>query len=237
MTVSPELLAAYADGELDASAARSVEAAIARDPELQAKLAAHRALRARLAAHFAPVAEQPVPLRLQRAVLGEGAGAEVVDLGARLRKRDAGLSRARWTRFVGPALAATVVLTVVGLGMRSSGDYARGAIADALDHQLVATQRPDAPVRMLLSFRDASGQYCRGFAGRSQSGIACRDDRGWRLQRTFGGVGDESGEYRQAGSSAAEVMAAMQDMAAGPALDAEGEEKAARAGWRTRKGS
>src|SRR5690606_11603626 len=68
MTIPPELLAAYADGELDAEAARAVEAEIAGNPALQAQLAAHRALRARLAAHFAPIAEQPVPERLKQAV-------------------------------------------------------------------------------------------------------------------------------------------------------------------------
>ena len=62
ISITPERLAAYADGELDGETARAVETAIAADPALQAQVAAHRALKARLSAHFAPIAAQPVQL-------------------------------------------------------------------------------------------------------------------------------------------------------------------------------
>ena len=46
MTISPEQLAAYADGELDAAAALAVESALADDPALRRQGADHRAQRA-----------------------------------------------------------------------------------------------------------------------------------------------------------------------------------------------
>jgi hypothetical protein len=228
MTISPELLAAFADGELDAAVAGAVVAEIAGDPALLAQLAAHRALRRRLAQHFAPIADQPIPERLAQAVTG----ADVIDFAAAARKRRAPLLQAPWMRFAGPALAATLVLALVAIALRPSGDYARGQLADALDSQLVATQQADAPVRVLLSFRDEQGEYCRGFTSSSRSGIACRDDRGWKLRKLFGGGQGASTEYRQAGSADMAVMAAIQEMAAGPALDASEEAAASRRGWR-----
>jgi hypothetical protein len=111
-------------------------------------------------------------------------------------------------------------------------DYAVGDVAAALDHQLVATQPAGAPVRILLSFRDGEGNFCRGFSSAGQSGVACRDGRGWRLGKVIGSQLTRTGEYRQAGSADAEVLSAIQDLAQGPALDQEGERNAIRAGWR-----
>ena len=229
-SITPERLAAYADGELDGETARAVETAIAADPALQAQVAAHRALKARLSAHFAPIAAQPVPERLRAAVFTPQE-AEVVDIAAARARRERQMPR--WTWIAGPALAASLALAFFGLGRdpAPTGPYAGGALAQALDDQLAATQRPDAPVRVLLSFRDAGGRFCRGFSGASESGIACRDSAGWRLEKRFGGTERAATEYRQAGNEAADVLAAAQDMAAGPALDAPGEAAAAKRGW------
>lgn len=238
MTISPERLAAYADGELDADEARAVEAKIAADADLQAQLAAHRALRDRLAAHFAPIAQQPVPERLRQmltAGVDEPAGeSNVIDFATATRTRRAPTSLPGWARIAGPALAASLVLALVGFGLRPSGDYASGDLASALDSQLAATQPADAPVRVLLSFRDGQGEYCRGFTGAARSGIACRDDRGWRLRTLLGGASGTATEFRQAGSADMAVMAAAQDMASGSALDAQEEQAAIRRRWQAR---
>ena len=234
MTISPELLAAYADGELDAETARSVESGIAGDPRLQAELAAHRALRSRLAAHFAPIAEQAVPQRLRQAIFAEDNGADIIDFAAQARERRLRATPTRWARIAGPALAASLVMVLIGFGIRPADpSYAHDDLARALDSQLVATQNADAPVRILLSFQDKQGHYCRGFAGEARSGIACRDDDGWRLRETLDGTESNRTEYRQAGS--AEIMTMVQDMAAGDALDAEQEARAAQLGWRPRE--
>lgn len=238
MTISRETIAAYADGELDGAALQDVEAALAADPELRAQVEAHRALKARLSAHFAPIAEAPLPDSLVRAVKAglDEDGAQVIDFAeAAARKRAPSVPQpAPRFRWVGPALAASLVAVVVGYGIsqRSVNDYAVGEVAIALDRQLVETQPREAPVRVLLSFRDGTGRFCRGFSSATQAGVACRDGRGWKLDKLFGGGTAQAGDYRQAGSADADVMAAIQDMAQGPALDSDGEKSAMRAGWR-----
>jgi anti-sigma factor RsiW len=49
MSISPEMLAAYADDQLDGADRAMVEQALAQDPALAQEVATHRALRARLA--------------------------------------------------------------------------------------------------------------------------------------------------------------------------------------------
>jgi hypothetical protein len=231
MTPSPETIAAYADGGLEGEALREVEAAVAADPALQAQVAAHRALKRRLGAHFAPIAEESVPDSLVRAVRG---GGEVVDFADAARRRARPAASSPWRRYAGPALAASLVLGLIGVGLRQqqSSDYAHGEIAGALEGQLAETQSPQAPVRILLSFRDGAGAFCRGFSSAAQSGIACKDDRGWRLRKVVGGEEAAPGDYRQAGSADADVLAAIQDMARGEALDAQAERSAMQRGWR-----
>lgn len=238
MTVTPEQLAAYADGELAAEAAAEIEAALAQDEELRAALARHRALRSRLAMHFDPIAREPVPDRLGALLRPSGpngpAGAEVIDLAAARERRRPVPPGGRWIWLAGPALAASLVLVFVGISLRKPSDYAGPELSGALDRQLVAEQTDQTAVRVLLSFRDRNGQYCRGFTAPGQSGVACRDERGWKLREVLAPVDAQQGEYRQAESAASRIMARAQDMAAGAALDSE-EEAAARArGWAPR---
>lgn len=227
MTPTPEQIAAFADDELEGAARATVEAAVAADPALQAQVAAHRALRARLGAHFAPVVDQPVPDRLA-ALLSPPPATPVVDLAqARAGRR----AVPRWTWLAAPALAASLVLAVVLDPPGGPGPgYADERLAAALQEQLVAEQPADAPVRVLLSFRDRAGAYCRAFASTRQTGIACRDEAGWKLHAAQVAEERSPGEYRQAGSEA-EIMQAAQAMAAGPALDAVAERAARAGGW------
>lgn len=228
MSITPEELAAFADGELDAARAAQVAAIVAADPALEAQVAAHRALRAQLGAHFAPIMEAHVPDRL--AALLRPAPADVVDFAAVREKRERSRTLPRWTWFAGPALAASLALA---LFLRpGGGDYARGDLASALDSRLVAAQDAGAPTRILLSFRNSDGNYCRAFAGQAQSGIACRDAERWKLVYTSSGVAAENGDYRMAGTPATEVLERAQAMAVGPALDAAGEAAARARGWR-----
>lgn len=241
MTVTREQIAAYADGELSGEELARVEAAIAADPALAKEVASHRLLKATLGSHFAPILDAPVPERLTEAARGGAGGgaAEVVDFAAERDKRQerrSGVSRRsvpRWAWAAVPALAASLALAVVLTRPGAPGPgYADAQLASALDDQLVASQPAGAQTRVLLSFADKQGDLCRAFAGAAKSGIACRDDRGWRIAKTLGGGAAEMGEYRQAGSPDAALMAAAQDMAAGPALDATQELAAKAKGWR-----
>jgi hypothetical protein len=223
MTVTREELAAYADGELDAAREAQVAAAVAADPDLKAQIDAHQALKAKLGAHFAPILDAPLPERLT--VPLQHRDAEVIDFAAARNRRIA-----RWSWIAAPALAAALALAV--FVPRGNDRYASGDLAETLDTQLVAAQPADAPTRILLSFRDEAGSYCRAFADEAQSGIACRDADGWRLVTEGEGTAAQASEYRMAGNPAAETLERAQAMAAGPALDAQAERSARARGWR-----
>lgn len=223
MTVTREDLAAFADGELDPARAAEVAAAVAADPALADEVRAHRALRAQLAAHFAPIMEEPLPASLTAAL--QPSPDNVVSFGEARDRR-----RTRWLWVAGPGLAASLALAV--FMPRGGADYADGVLAQALDRQLVARQRADAEPRILLSFRDEEGAYCRAFSGRRESGIACRDARGWSVVMRDGGSPASKGDYRMAGASSAAILERAQAMATGPALDAIEEEAAKERGWR-----
>jgi hypothetical protein len=236
VSVTEEMLAAYADGELGAAETAEVEAAMAADPALARKVAAHRALRATLSAHYAPIAEEAVPPRLA-ALLTTGSGAsageaKVVSLAAERQRRGLAPVVRRWGAIAGPALAASLVLALWQPWRQGAPDgYAQGDLAGALDMQLAATQPADAPTRILISFEREGGDLCRAYRSGEEGGIACRDTTGWKIERRFA-LGDAQGtEFRQAGSET-EMLAAAQDMAQGSALDAEGERAARERGWK-----
>lgn len=137
-----ERLAAYLAGELDPDERRALEAALARDPALRARLAAIRATDEALGA--LPPVDVPADFsrRLRDTLAAEvdarlGADASegtVHDLGHSRRRRD---GAARWPQL---AAAAAVVLVVGGVGVtlvtgdaddRSAQDTAGGAAATA----------------------------------------------------------------------------------------------------------
>lgn len=229
MIVTPEELAAFADGELDAPREAEIAAVVAADPALMAQVEAHRALKERLGTRFAPIAAEPVPERLS--ALLERNSAEVVDFAGARERRERARTLPRWTWFAGPALAASLALAVF-LPRGVDEDYAQGSLAETLEGQLVAGQDPAAPTRILLSFRDADGDYCRAFAGMELSGIACRDDSGWRLVFEGEGAAAQGTDYRMAGAGTVEALERAQAMADGPALNAEEEATAKARGWR-----
>jgi hypothetical protein len=230
MTPTPEQIAAYADDQLDGEERDAVAAAVAADPALQGEVEAHRAVSDRLSAHFAPLMERELPERLIAPLRPREA--EVVDFATARRRKEAKRTLPRWGWLAGPALAASLALAVVLPRGGSDDDvYADGALARALDSQLVATQVADTETRILLSFASDDGTYCRAFTAPRRSGIACRDDRGWKFEMLGDGTRSGETEFRQAGNSVGDILAAAQDMAADGALDAEAEAAAAERNW------
>jgi len=235
MTVTPEMIAAYADGELDAEERLRVEAAIAADPELAKQLERHARLKSMLAARYAPIAAEPVPDRLSDLIERSGTpghdSGKVASLAqARARRGLAPMVR-RWVPLAGPAIAASLVLAIWQPWQGSErSDYASGELANVLDTRLVAEQPADARPRVLLSFVARDGRFCRAWRGTSDGGIACRDRTGWKIEQALSLQRAGTGAYRQAGSEA-ELLVAAQDMAAGEALDAAGERRALGDGW------
>lgn len=235
MNITDETLASYADGELESNVAAQVAAAVAADPALAAKIEAHRALRERLASHYAPFAEQPLPPHLTALLSGaqhsaDDNGGEVISFAAARQKRGLVPVLRRWGPIAGPALAASLVLTVLQPWKGSPDVYADPALATVLETQLAANQPAGAETRILLSFERESGGLCRAWRGETEGGIACRDETGWKVEQQFALGGAQSSEFRQAGSES-DLLAAAQDMAAGGALDAAQEQAARERNW------
>lgn len=235
MTVTRDELAAFVDGELSGARAQEIEAAIAADPALMRDLERHRALKAQLCAHFDPIAAEPVPEALAALLrnAAEAPASNVVGF-AEARERIAEKRRLpRWSWVAGPALAASLALVVlVPRGGESDAAYADAQLAGLLDQRLVSEQAPGQETRVLLSFRDRRGSYCRAFSGADGGGIACRDDTGWKLEALGEGSAGSDSDYRMAGAGDAAILSRAQAMAEGAALDGEQEAAARASGWR-----
>ncbi|WFL77794.1 transcriptional regulator [Altererythrobacter arenosus] len=230
MSISPEELAAFADGELIGEDEARVAAAVAADEDLARQVEKHRALKAKLSGHFAPILKQEVPEHLKQMLAGADESeanepAEVVDFAAARERRDARRTLPGWGWAGGAIAASLVAVLVFTTGDEARPGYADAQLASALDSQLVATQPGDADTRILLSFRNDAGEFCRAYSAAQESGIACRDSEGWRQQVIGAGSESAQTEFRMAGSEA-EILEAAQDMASGPALSAEEEAEA-----------
>lgn len=236
MTLSREELAAFADGELDPARAAEVAIKVAADPDLARQVDEHRALKQMLSSHFAPIAAEQVPDRLSALLnsgegKGQGGGA-VIDLGA-VRAERSSRRLPRWSWLAGPALAASLALLLLSPPHSGSNKaYADAQLAAALDTQLSSEPRTADRPQILLSFTRSGGEFCRAWTARAGSGIACRDEKGWRIERTGPGTASDDTAYRQAGTSLEEMMAAAQDMAGEGALDPAQEAAARQRGWR-----
>lgn len=232
MTITPEDIAAFADGELSDEREEEIAAAVAADPGLARQVNQHKALKAMLAARYAPVLDQPVPDRLA-AMLARPQQAEVADFAAARERRETRRRPPHWGWIAGPALAASLALALFLPGTNDETEvYADTQLAAVLEHTLVASQLPAEETRVLLSFRTEGGQYCRAFGGSAGGGIACRDDEGWRLEVLEEGSEAATTDYRMAGAGDGDLLALAQEMASGTALDADGERAARAQGWR-----
>ncbi|MHB8812910.1 MAG: anti-sigma factor family protein [Steroidobacteraceae bacterium] len=246
MSFPDEVLMAYADDELDARTRAAVEAAMVSDPEIARRVARHKALRSRFRSAFDKVLDEPVPTRLLKVMHGAPADSRennIVPMRGRQARRARHWSWPQWT-----AVAASLIVGVIAgrlalvrfpgpIVMRDGQVLASGALADALSNQLAADQSTANPVRIGVSFRSKSGQYCRTFDLASPgalAGLACRAAGEWRvrvLARTESDAGG-SGSYRQAASSMPPaVIAAVGDLMAGEPLDAQAEAAARGRHW------
>jgi hypothetical protein len=252
MTISDETLMAYADGELDAAARAAVESAMREDPQIEARVAAHRTLRRKVQAAYSADLSEEVPERLLAAARGvESAPNKVVNLqDARAAMQRSG-SRARPPRpqWRTAGTIAASLIAGVGLGffmwghtesplMRSAGGalVARGQLAQALSNQLAAEQSRGSPVQIGVSFRVKSGDFCRTFAlsgAVSPSGLACRHGGEWQVQALTQEVGtDGHSDYRTARSAmSATILKSVEGQIAGEPLDQAGERAARQRGW------
>ena len=243
MKIDDELLMAYVDGELGAAERAAVEAAVAQDADLRRRVESQKALRATLQGAFAPTLLEPVPEALAAAARGTR-GDTVVDLSSRRAARAPG----RWAVREWVAMAASVVLGVaIGFGAWHRGDTelvavaangtveAKGALADALSHQLASVQTASSAVAIGVSFRDQTGHYCRTFTvhrAANVAGLACEATGHWTLRALASAGTTAGGGYQTAGTQIPDViLRAVDDSIAGAPLDAAAERAALAKAW------
>jgi hypothetical protein len=256
MTISDEVLMAYADGELDATAREAVESAMREDPQIAERVARHSALRRRVREGYSAVLLEDVPERLLRAAQGAAAtGRKVVNLQEARAPREHSAPRTRplrqWRTVA--AMAASVIVGV-GVGFfiwgRTVPPFARGAdgalvargqLAQALSNQLAAEQSRASSVQIGLSFLAKSGDYCRTFAlsgEQSPAGVACRHGEEWQVRAVTQGSDQAAGaaEYRTAGSTMpAMIRELVEAQVAGEPLDQAGERAARQRDWKAKE--
>lgn len=245
MTFPDEVLMAYADDELDARTRAAVEAAMASDPEIARRIAQHKALRTRIHTAFNKVLDEPVPARLLQ-VVRSGPRVSGKTNVVPLRRHRAQL----WAWPQWSAIAASLIVGVIAgrlllvrsgvpgpIVARGGRILASGTLAGALSDRLAADQTDSDQVRLGVSFRSRSGNYCRTFAlaaPAALAGLACHAADGWQVQvlaRTES-PGTGSGAYRQAASSMpSAVIAAVSHLIAGEPLDAHAEAAARARHW------
>jgi hypothetical protein len=236
MKFSPEVLMAYAYGELDAETRRAIEAEMAVDPQLAQEIERQRALRVEVGDAFAGVLDEPVPDRLLRAARKTGAKAEQ--------------PRRQWSWPEWTSIAASLLIGVLGgrallhqpdrgSGLIVAGVDGRviagGALAQALSEQL--SSQDGSGVDIGLSFRAKSGEYCRTFGARAANpvvGFACRDAEVWRIDMLATAPRAESGgDYRMASTQLpAPIVQAIAERMQGEALDADEEAVVRQRRWR-----
>lgn len=227
MTDDPDFFA-WLDGELAEPAASAMAARVAADPELSAFAQQHRALGARLSTAFALIVDAPLPERLADAARPQ---AEVIDFAA-ARER-----RRRWS-ITGLAVAASLALGLaIGVALPESGVVeshggqlaAAGKLDKALNGQLASAGEQHG-IRIGVTFKDESGNYCRSFTAEAQSGLACRSGGTWRIEGMV--ASDRQGtDYRMAGNTDPLLGALIDERLSGDVFGSSKEADVVRRGW------
>lgn len=189
MQIDDETLMALADGELDGAEAARVSAAIADDPQAQARLRRFTETRARLKALAAEAgpgpADDALAARIRAAALASQAPAAPAPAPA-APARPANRNRAPWA-----AMAAALAAAAVGIGWWQTGGPAalppaEVAALDSLPSGEAVTLEGAGDLTMIASYRTAAGDFCREYeVARDRSltvSVACRQDGAWQRQ-------------------------------------------------------
>lgn len=241
MTISDEDVQAYVDGELSPEASARVEAAIAADVLVAARVERVKRLRATRRGAFDPTRDAPAPSRVSGAVAREADDAPTPS--AARQPSDDARRQGRWRRPLIALVAAVAALAIVGWLRRPAGDIAmrgdvlvaRGELARQLDTALAGAPETTSTVSIGVTFRDLDGRVCRSFATAAtrMAGLACRDGDAWTLpvvSRIDAATGD--GPSLHGGTVPEAVRAAIDARLRGDVFDAAAEREARDAGWR-----
>ncbi len=245
-------LMAFADGTLPESEAEIVAAEIDKSPELSARLDQLMQTTHVLRAAFdGPMQESPPQKLLDAIDRAMPAPATIIDLAsaraARAEKSAAPVSRPLAWRSVAAMAAALFVGIVVGRQWISPVPGAEDPLQASTEFAAALERAPSLAVSRLpggqsvtakFSFARADGTYCRQFslhgAANAASGIACREQSGWRIDALVPSETGSSGtEYQAAGGDLDPALeTVMTRMGARDPLDAKAERQQIRDGWK-----
>jgi hypothetical protein len=242
--ITDQLLMAYVDGELSPDLAALILERLTNEPELLERLEEHQRLRGELSALYEPVIGEPLPASLTELIAREGvAGARTWTAPAR------GFDFDRlWNAW--PMVASAAAAALVGLGLSEvlhardplarSPDgriMASGSLARSLENDL-APGATGSDAKILASFEDRSGQYCRVFqtGGGHEDGVACKNGGRWLIVALANATGSAPAQgYRQASSAlAASIATAVDELQASNAMSPDQERRARTEQWRGR---
>jgi hypothetical protein len=234
MITDAELMA-FADGALDEPRFEAVARAVESDPDLAARLEAIAAGGRMAHAVFAPLADLPVPARLERAVR------QAARPQAKRGWWPGWLSgNAGWPGMALAAGLAAVIAVPAGYFLAGSPEPApaqlaigtplAGPLADALDGLASGSElrlADGSTLRPIATFTDAADTLCREFerdAAASTVAIACREGGAWQLAFAIEAPLGADG-YAPASALSA-LDAYLEGIEAGPPLPAEAEAEA-----------
>jgi anti-sigma factor RsiW len=244
--LNPELLMAYADGELDAEEKAEIEALMAHDPKARAMVERFLESGDLLRRGFDEILNLPPPQHLIDTIRKHQPAPEIVPLNPPKRN----VSVSEWPRLAIAACVALIVGVVVGAGLLRGPEIEQrretaNLLQDTLEFQptgaVLASAARSETVTPIVTFRAADGRICREFERQTRTqqtvGIACRNADGqWiavvEIDRMLLAA-DQSGEldYRPASGSPDPLAAALSALGAGRALTAAEEQVLRTQGW------
>lgn len=215
MRLTDETLMAYADGELSLFDAKRVERAMAEDPELARRVRRFSATRRALKSAYDKVVSQPVPdhlLKLLDAIPDAPLASPPREPDAPRASRALPKFDSRtWAMIVGSlivgALAGRFINPQESLFTRD-GAYAGPRLERVLESELSSDEQ-DGANRVEATFRDVDGSICRAFVSARVSGVACRDDEGWRVR--LAGASSPTDVERRDAAIAGETLSPAQE--------------------------
>lgn len=238
-----DVLMAYADGEVDGETAAAIEAAMASDASLTARIDVFARTRTILAAAAADRLAAPVPAAVTARALAAIEAARQPERGGNVLSLDKARSARSWG-FPGVALAASIALAVgmaAGFGL-APREPAGLQVASLPPETITALSSAPSGERTevaggqfvaIASFRTADGDLCREFEFDAPDrstlvSVACRDGTAWDLRLAIVAPGADASGYAPA-SSMETLDAYLSAIGAGAPLTAEEEAAAIKA--------
>lgn len=244
MMITNETVCRYVDGTLSPNEQSDFAAALARDPELAARVQRQERLSRAARETFGGDLDEPLPHRwiaMIDAAMPAFRSGTVESLVAHRERRSMGLKR--WQ--VGTAVAASLVGGIL-LGRVQTSDplieerngivLASAPLEDALDEARSGVPlrfAGDRTLNVLLSLKRAAGDYCReavltGPGGSAGHLVACRKDGAWQVEGLVRTAGQQ-GEYQTVAGDG--PLDSLVYAMGGEALDADVEASAINRGW------